>query len=164
MPTRPVADSEPSAGYRLLRSSLAFLACPGMVAWVIPGTWMLADGGFELRHPAGLIPMTAGLAALLWSVRDFHVAGRGTLAPWDPPRELVVVGLYRFSRNPMYVAVLSILLGWTICFASAGLLGLHAGVLAAFQWRIVRGRRALAGATPWTALADYAARVPRWLV
>jgi protein-S-isoprenylcysteine O-methyltransferase Ste14 len=45
------------------------------------------------------------------------VAGRGTLAPWEPPRALVVSGPYRHSRNPMYVAVLVILSRWAVRLA-----------------------------------------------
>ena len=44
-----------------------------------------------------------GIGLLLWCVREFYVRGKGTLAPWDPPRHLVASGLYRISRNPMYL-------------------------------------------------------------
>jgi protein-S-isoprenylcysteine O-methyltransferase Ste14 len=59
-----------------------------------------------------------GIFALVWCVRDFYVSGRGTLAPWDPPTRLVIIGLYRFLRNPMYVAVLTILVGWALLYRS----------------------------------------------
>ena len=62
---------------------------------------------------------------LLWCVRDFYVSGRGTLAPLDPPKRVVIVGLYRFVRNPMYVAVLTILVGWALLYGS-WLLAVHA--------------------------------------
>lgn len=45
------------------------------------------------------------------------------LAPWDPPKRLVIVGLYRFVRNPMYVAVLTILMGWALLCVSRWLPG-----------------------------------------
>ena len=101
---------------------------------------------------------------LLWCVRDFYVAGRGTLAPWAPPSRLVVVGLYRFSRNPMYIAVSLVLLGWAIAFWSVPLL-IYAGiVIGAFHLRVVFGEE------PWLARRHgdewerYRARVPRWLI
>jgi len=50
-----------------------------------------------------------------------YVAGKGMLAPWSPPEHLVVVGLYQYSRNPMYLAVLIMLVGWAIAYASTTL-------------------------------------------
>ena len=63
-----------------------------------------------------------GTFLLIWCVRDFYVSGKGTLAPWSPPRHLVVVGLYRWSRNPMYISVSLILLGWAAAYRSTTLL------------------------------------------
>ena len=97
-------------------------------------------------------------------VRDFYVAGKGTLAPWTPPKRLVVVGLYRFSRNPMYIAVSTILLGWVLAFQTRTLLIYAVFVLIAFHLRVVYGEE------PWLARKhgrqwlEYRARVPRWLL
>ena len=95
--------------------------------------------------------------------RDFYVAGQGTLAPWAPPKHLVTVGLYRVSRNPMYLAVLTILIGWAVAFGSVGL-GIYAVIVAiAVHLRVVSyEERWLARTFPdeWVA---YRARVPRWL-
>src|SRR5215470_1754879 len=95
-----------------LRALVAFLVLPGTIAFAIPVLSLWSNGRLILTHPLGLIVLGVGIAALLWCVRDFYVAGKGTLAPWAPPRNLVVVGLYRYSRNPMYVAVSLVLLGW----------------------------------------------------
>jgi protein-S-isoprenylcysteine O-methyltransferase Ste14 len=100
--------------------------------------------------------------ALLWCVRDFYVAGKGTLAPWDPPRHLVVAGLYRYTRNPMYVAVTLLLIGWAWTFAASGLLFYAAGVALAFHLRVVFGEEPWLARTHGDAWRDYAARVPRW--
>ncbi len=86
---------------------------------------------------AALVPVTTGVFVLLWCVRDFYVAGRGTLAPWAPPRRLVRTGLYRFSRNPMYVGVLSILVGWATGFRSWPLALYAAFVALGFHLRVV---------------------------
>src|SRR3954470_9719937 len=99
----------------LWRAILAFVALPGMVAILVPAgiaaSSLRAGGRF---HAPGLLPLAGGFILLLWCVRDFYVAGRGTLAPWAPPRHLVTVGLYRYSRNPMYIAVSLMLLGWSL--------------------------------------------------
>src|SRR5882757_5021684 len=96
----------------LIRAIAAFVALPGIVAFALPiaiGT----SAGRPVQH-VGIAAAVLGLGTLLllWCVREFYVAGRGTLAPWAPPERLVIVGLYRFCRNPMYVAVLTILCGW----------------------------------------------------
>ena len=145
------------------RAVLAFIALPGMVAFAIPAIWLWQTQYTQLEHPSGLVMLAVGAAGLLWCVRDFYVQGKGTLAPWSPPQNLVVVGLYRYSRNPMYVCVLLILLGWAAAFASLGLLGYGALVAIAFHLRIVYGEE------PWLAQRHgarwqaYASQVPRWL-
>jgi len=144
------------------RALLAFLALPGVVAFAVPACWLVASHRTQLVQPLGLLPGMLGVTGLLWCVRDFHVSGRGTLAPWAPPQRLVVVGLYRFSRNPMYVAVLLILVGWASSFGSAGL-GVYAGCVAiAFHLRVVFGEEPWLARTHGQAWADYARRVRRW--
>jgi len=146
-----------------LRAVLAFLAMPGVVAFAIPIAWLQATGRTRLEQPLGLLPLVAGAAALLWCVRDFYVQGRGTLAPWAPPNRLVVVGLYRYTRNPMYVAVVLVLLGWATAWGVAGLYAYASAIALAFHLRVVFGEE------PWLARRhgaqweDYANRVPRWL-
>ena len=102
-----------------LRALAAFLILPGTVAGFLPAFVAHSDPwrGRAIMVP-GAILMSAGLFLLLWCVRDFYVAGKGTLAPWDPPKHLVVVGLYRFSRNPMYISVLTLIGGWALLAAS----------------------------------------------
>src|SRR5215813_8660574 len=62
-----------------------------------------------------------GAAGLLWCIWQFFSEGRGTLAPIDAPKQLVVRGLYRYVRNPMYVSVATILIGEAIWFMSAAI-------------------------------------------
>ncbi len=71
---------------------------------------------------AGLALIAAGLALWVWTVRLLARIGRGTLAPWDPTRRLVVEGPYRHVRNPMISAVLCVLLGEASLFGSVALL------------------------------------------
>ena len=147
-----------------MRALLAFLALPGIVAFAIPVAWLLASSHTRLALPLGLLPLICGTAALLWCVRDFYVAGRGTLAPWAPPEHLVVVGLYRYTRNPMYVAVTLILLGWAASFELPGLFFYALTVAVAFHLRVVFGEEPWLARTHGAQWREYASRVPRWLV
>jgi protein-S-isoprenylcysteine O-methyltransferase Ste14 len=146
----------------LLRALLAFLALPGMVAFVIPAWWLNRLGHEEIAHPFGFLPFALGVLGLLWCVRDFYVAGKGTLAPWSPPKNLVKVGLYRYSRNPMYVSVALILLGWSIAFASRTLSTYTLIVVIAFHLRVVLGEEPWLARTHGSEWEEYVKRVPRW--
>ncbi len=86
---------------------------------------------------AALLPLAAGCAAYLWCVWDFATFGRGTPAPIDAPRRLVVRGLYRHVRNPMYVGVLLVIAGWAILFQSARVLGYGATAALFFHLFVV---------------------------
>jgi protein-S-isoprenylcysteine O-methyltransferase Ste14 len=145
------------------KAAFALLVLPGIVAFAVP-LLLFVPGWRNLSVDAlGLIPLAAGIILLLCCVREFYVAGRGTLAPWAPPQDLVVTGLYRFSRNPMYVAVVLILLGWAATFHSWALAVYALAVGVAFHLRVVFGEE------PWLARmfgdkwALYKADVPRWL-
>jgi protein-S-isoprenylcysteine O-methyltransferase Ste14 len=141
---------------------IAFLAMPGMVAFVIPAAWLWQTGHTHLAQPLGLLLLAFGVVALLWCVRDFYVSGKGTLAPWAPPEHLVVVGLYRYSRNPMYVSVALVLLGWAMSFGSRGLFIYALVVVAAFHLRVVFGEEPWLARTHGEQWEHYVARVPRW--
>jgi protein-S-isoprenylcysteine O-methyltransferase Ste14 len=146
----------------LARAVLAFLALPGVVAFAMPVAWLLASGHTRLVQPLGLVPLVAGIAGLLSCVHAFYVAGRGTLAPWAPPVHLVVVGLYRYSRNPMYIAVTLILLGWAVSFALPGLYLYTLIVAIAFHLRVVFGEEPWLARTHGARWQEYVRRVPRW--
>jgi protein-S-isoprenylcysteine O-methyltransferase Ste14 len=145
-----------------IQALFAFLACPGLAAFIIPATVLWQTGHQQLTQPLGLIPLAVGVMGLLWCVRDFYVSGKGTLAPWAPPATLVVVGLYRYSRNPMYVSVVLVLLGWAISFGSEGLLVYALFMVAAFHLRVVLGEEPWLAHTHGERWTHYAARVPRW--
>jgi protein-S-isoprenylcysteine O-methyltransferase Ste14 len=99
-----------------------------MVAVVVPAllVWAYgADFGWDLPAPASILLVIAGLGLLsvglsLWlqTIRLFVEVGRGTLAPWDPPRRFVVRGPYRRVRNPMISALGIVLLGETAVLGS----------------------------------------------
>lgn len=144
------------------RAVVAFLELPGVVAFLVPGAWVWL-ARLPVHWPFGFVLIVLGTAGLLWCVRDFYVSGKGTLAPWAPPLELVVVGLYRHSRNPMYVAVALVLLGWAITFPSSGLFVYALAVMAAFHLRVVFGEEPWLARTHGSAWLQYTRRVRRWL-
>lgn len=137
---------------------------PGMVAFAVP-IWIGTSAGGSVRYPAlAAVPLVAGTFLLLACVREFYLAGRGTLAPWNPPRHLVTTGPYRVSRNPMYVGVLTILVGWCTLWDSRGLIVYVVVVATVFELRVLLFEE------PWAARhfgADwqaYRTRVPRWVI
>ena len=121
-----------------LGSALFFLLAPGVVAGLIP--WVLT-GGWQARKPlpywmpmrvVGGILLVVGLIALVGAFVRFVVEGLGTPAPVAAPERLVVGGVYRYVRNPMYVAVLSAIVGQALLLGSLGLL-----VYAGRSWVVV---------------------------
>ena len=110
-----------------LRSVFFTILQPGTVTVLIP-YWLISsrsDGVLPSHQPLrylGLPLIAIGAATLLWCIWDFFASGRGTISPIDPPKHLVVRGLYRYVRNPMYVAVVIVLLGEAIFFMSQAVL------------------------------------------
>jgi protein-S-isoprenylcysteine O-methyltransferase Ste14 len=146
-----------------LRALLAFLALPGLAAVLVPPMIAWFDPWRGQVWIPGLSVMLVGAAVLLLCVRDFYVSGKGTLAPWDPPRHLVAVGLYRFVRNPMYVGVLLLVLGWSVCLSSP-VLAVYAGVLAAgFHIRVIKNEEPWLESEFGEEWSEYGAAVSRWL-
>jgi protein-S-isoprenylcysteine O-methyltransferase Ste14 len=104
----------------LLRHLLSIAILPGTVTVLVP-FWIAQRYGVALvlgesaleaaLQLVGLALFAVGLLLFLASLRLFAIEGRGTLAPWDPPRALVVRGPYRFVRNPMISGVIFILFG-----------------------------------------------------
>ena len=104
-----------------------FVLAPGTVAFWVPWRitrWEMAPPllGLTALRPVGAVLALLGLAGLAESFSRFAIHGRGTPAPVMPPTRLVVTGLYRYVRNPMYVAVLSIVVGQALLFGSRRLL------------------------------------------
>jgi protein-S-isoprenylcysteine O-methyltransferase Ste14 len=147
----------------LMRAVIAFLVLPGLVAFGVPALWLWFQGSLEPVYKGGALVVLVGVFGLAWCVRDFYVSGKGTLAPWSPPSELVVVGLYRYSRNPMYIAVLVIVLGWSMLFASVALLGYCMAIALGFHLRVVRGEEPWLARTHGARWEQYRRQVPRWI-
>jgi protein-S-isoprenylcysteine O-methyltransferase Ste14 len=110
------------------------------------------------------IPLWAlGAAGLAWCAWDFAKKGEGTPAPIDAPKKLVVSGLYRYVRNPMYVSALMILLGQFLWLGSRWVFAYMLFMFTAFHLFITNyeepGLKRLFGAQ----FERYARAVPRWL-
>lgn len=144
-----------------IRAIVAFLALPGLVAILIPG--LILPPATANVSMIGAVVLATGLLCLLWCVRDFYVAGKGTLAPWSPPEHLVKVGLYRRSRNPMYVSVLLMLVGWALAYQTAALWIYAATIAILFHLRVLLSEEPSLARTHGHAWTDYKASVPRWL-
>jgi protein-S-isoprenylcysteine O-methyltransferase Ste14 len=140
---------------------------PGTVTVYIP--FQILQSERKLAMPpmtvgsalAGVL-IVVGLSVLLRCVWDFFAAGRGTLAPFDPPTRLVVKGLYRFTRNPMYNGVLAVLLGEAWLFRSMGVLQFAAIMLVIFHTVVVLYEERALRAQFGEDYRAYQSVVPRW--
>ena len=149
-----------------LRTALFALLVPGTVLGLVPFVGVRCMGGrFGLGgiHLMGFVLLVPGLAIIIWCFTDFIRRGRGTPAPYDPPRRLVIAGLYRHVRNPQYIGVVLVVLSEALFSGSLVLLG-YAAFLAIGYHLFVRfyeepTLRRLFGED----YARYVAAVPRWL-
>jgi len=149
--------------------SLVFLVlAPGVVAGLVP-YWLT---GWRIREPlpywlplraAGLILLNAGIVVLLQAFARFVLEGRGTPAPVAPTERLVVGGLYRYVRNPMYLAVAATIVGQALVLGQLGLLlyaaAFAVAVVAFVHWYEEPTLRRRFGAQ----YDDYRRAVPAWL-
>lgn len=150
-----------------LRTLLFTLLVPGTVLVLFP--LVVVSFSIGPRLPLGLVryfelvPILAGLAIILRCFVDFICRGRGTPAPYDPPRKLVVAGLYRYVRNPQYVGVVLVIIGEAVLTGAVVLFG-YAALMAIGYHLFVRYYKEptlsrLFGET----YIRYRDAVPRWL-
>ena len=148
--------------------SLFFLALlPGTVAGYVPFLIVRATRGsfdvtMSLMTVLAATFIVLGVFVLLRCVWDFFFAGEGTLAPIDPPRHLVVRGLYRYTRNPMYNGVLAALLGEAWLFQSRALLLYAAAICILFHLFVVLYEEPALETAFSDSYRRYRQHVPRW--
>ena len=105
--------------YATLFIGLVLVFLPGRVLAASGIVWPAAIGAWQV---AGMLMAGAGGALALWCILTFVFVGRGTPAPFDPPRRLVVRGPYGYVRNPMYIGAAAAVLGAAIFYRSSALL------------------------------------------
>jgi protein-S-isoprenylcysteine O-methyltransferase Ste14 len=106
-----------------MEAAVFTVAVPGSVTYWLPryafGLWgPLAPASPAAQQSSAAVLLMVGLAVFARCVWDFVARGRGIPVPVDHPRQLVVTGLYRYVRNPMYLGVLLVLLGEALYFGS----------------------------------------------
>ncbi len=151
-----------------LRSLFFTLVLPGSATILFPYLLLSRQRPTLLPHWAviqtlSLLPIAAGALILFRCIWDFAVIGRGTLAPIDPPKVLVVQGLYRYVRNPMYVGVLLVLLGEAALFESGTLLAYTAVFFTVVNLFILLYEEPALQGQFGESYTRYRAQVRRWL-
>ncbi len=114
-------------GFLLVFLPAGILRRSGIVSPDTIGAWQVA----------GMLAAVAGTALALWCILTFVLIGRGTPAPFDPPRRLVDRGPYGFVRNPMYIGATAAVLGASIYYQSPGLLAYAVAFLLAMQALVI---------------------------
>ncbi len=148
----------------LLKNLLFTFVVPGTVAVYVP---LLLAG--DQPHTTGSLWVVAvalfgvGVSIYIWCVWDFATFGQGTPAPIDAPKSLVVRGLYHYSRTPMYVAVLTTILGWAVLLRAPSLLLYLLCVGLCFHSFVVLYEEPHLQQVFGDSYAEYRAHVGRWL-
>ena len=150
--------------FALVRTVVFTVFVPGVVAGYLPLVVIGRDG----QRPGGwsyigVVPVAIGLLIYAWTAFDFAWTGRGTPAPIDPPRRLVVRGLYRYVRNPMYVGVLLVIMGEGLMRQSCQTIEYAFAVAFMFGALVLVLEEPLLRSQFGTAYSNYCAEVPRWL-
>jgi len=162
--------ADPDAWFSLwlaLRSLLWTILLPGFFAGYVPwryfGLGLVGPEVFSAASVLGLLCIALGTVLLAACIVEFARGGRGTLSPVDPPRRLVVRGLYRYVRNPMYLSVTAIVLGEALVTRSPAL-GLYWAI-----WFLAANLFVIGYEEPTlrrqfgASYDDYTTRVGRWL-
>jgi protein-S-isoprenylcysteine O-methyltransferase Ste14 len=112
---------------------------------------------------AAIYLVVMGAALAVWCILTFALVGKGTPAPFDPPRKLVRTGPYRWVRNPMYIGASLVLLGTALYFRSPALTAFAAGFLMVAHVFVVLYEEPTLERTFGALYADYRNAVPRWV-
>ena len=130
-------------------------------AMILSATGTEGEGG--VLRLVGLVPLVLGIAVFAWCFAGFIVEGEGTPAPYDPPHRLVTGRLYGWMRNPMYVAVTTILVGEAMFYGSVALLAWAAVAWIFFHVFVVLYEEPTLQRRFGPAYDAYTEHVPRWI-
>ena len=150
----------------VLGSFLFLVLAPGTVAGLAPwliSHWHAGPHASVAMAAPGVVLIALGLIPLLDSFRRFAVEGLGTPAPIAPTRHLVVSGFYRFVRNPMYVGVVSLVLGQALVFASLALAAYGLAIWLTMHLFVVFYEEPKLHRSFGAEYDAFRAAVPRWL-
>jgi protein-S-isoprenylcysteine O-methyltransferase Ste14 len=155
-------------GNAIAGSAIFLVIAPGTVMILVPwwiSRWHMAAPllGFSLFRVIGVILMVAGLPVLLDSFARFAIQGLGTPAPIAPPSHLVVSGLYRYVRNPMYVAGVLIIGGQGLFFGNLRVLEYVLVVWLAFHLFVLLYEEPVLRSKFGAEYDEFRAHVRRWL-
>ena len=149
-------------------SALFLVLAPGFVAGMVPwwiSHWRVEAAllGLPVIRPAGGALLALGVTGLLDSFARFAIQGIGTPAPVFPTRHLVVTGLYRYVRNPMYAAVVSAILGQGLIFGNIPVLEYGGVVWSLFHLFVLIYEEPTLKASFGSEYRIFCAEVPRWV-
>ncbi len=150
-----------------LKTLIFTILVPGTVAGIVP--WLLLHSSGEAAHltPSlwliGLLPLLLGVGLYFWCAGAFTFIGKGTPAPIDAPIFLVREGPYQWVRNPMYLAVLSVIIGEAILFHSLLLVGYALVAWVVVHLFVVFFEEPSLRRQFGESYEAYLRRVPRWL-
>jgi protein-S-isoprenylcysteine O-methyltransferase Ste14 len=148
----------------LAKTVIFTVLVPGTVGVYVPYR-LRAPGAHAAARLAwlGLPPILIGTAMYLWCAWDFATVGRGTPLPLDAPRILVVRGLYRYVRNPMYVGVLLVILGQALFFGSVATLWYAMSAALFFHLFVLLYEEPALSHQFGESYTRYVKTVPRWI-
>ena len=152
----------------VLGSALFFVVAPCVLAGLIPWSmtrWEFGPAffGLEGARSVGVLLILVGLPGLVDSFARFALQGLGTPAPVAPTKNLVVTGLYRHVRNPIYVALVAVILGQAVLFGDWRLLTYGGLMWLAFHVFVLAYEEPVLAETFGTQYEDFRANVPRWI-
>ena len=154
-----------------IRNLIFTILQPGIVAGLLP-YWILGDNVNNIfiqqlsergLHDLGIFLLLIGFVIMIYCIISFAIKGRGTLSPADPTKKLVATGLYGFSRNPMYVGVILILVGEAVFFQSLNLWIYSVLVFLAFHIFILRFEEPRLKKDFGEEYKSYCEKVGRWI-
>jgi protein-S-isoprenylcysteine O-methyltransferase Ste14 len=133
-------------------------------ARILERSGMVRPAQLEAVEYSGIVVAVAGWALALWCILTFALIGRGTPAPFDPPRKLVIQGPYRYVRNPMYLGAALTLCGAALFYRSLALLAYMGVFLIATHIFVVWYEEPTLTRLFGADYEQYRTRVGRWLV